>query len=211
MPKVLKKKGKDEEKQSVWRFLLDVVVNSIVIIVIFYLVQYFLFAPFQVVGRSMVNTLHDGEYIIISKIGYYLHEPERGDIVVFKPPSSNKDYYIKRIVGIPGDEVKLSKGKVFVNDKETQEEYIYQDVPTCLIARMSSCPNDSKIYQVPEGKYFVLGDNRAGSSDSRTWHDADNREIPFVEKGYIEGKAKLVLLPVFSVRLIPEVNSELVN
>jgi signal peptidase I len=192
------------KKNAFLQFLIDVVVNSAVIIIVFYIVQQFVVAPFQVIGNSMVDTLHDREYIIVTKIEYILHTPERGDIVVFRPPNNGNDYYVKRIVGLPGDTVAIVKGKVLVNGKEIAEQYLSKDVPTCLVARMSSCPNDNKAYVVPEGEYFVLGDNREGSSDSRSWRDSDNNESPFVPLENIAGKARFVLLPFTAIRAIPQ-------
>ncbi len=192
------------KRGAVLQFVIDVLVNSVVIIIVFYVVQQFLAAPFQVIGNSMINTLHDREYIVVSKIEYLMHPPERGDIVVFKPPSNGKDYYVKRIVGLPGDTIGLVKGKVFVNGKQIDESYLYENASTCVVARMSSCPNDNKAYVVPEGMYFVLGDNREGSSDSRSWRDSENGELPFVPRGEIAGKARFVILPLTSIRAIPQ-------
>jgi signal peptidase I len=192
------------KRGAVLQFVIDVLVNSVVIIIVFYIVQQFLAAPFQVIGNSMINTLHDREYIVVSKIEYLMHPPERGDIVVFKPPSNGKDYYVKRIVGLPGDTIGLVKGKVFVNGKQIDESYLYENASTCVVARMSSCPNDNKAYVVPEGMYFVLGDNREGSSDSRSWRDSENGELPFVPRDEIAGKARFVILPLTSIRAIPQ-------
>lgn len=192
------------KRGAVLQFVIDVLVNSVVIIIVFYIVQQFLAAPFQVIGNSMINTLHDREYIVVSKIEYLMHPPERGDIVVFKPPSNGKDYYVKRIIGLPGDTIGLVKGKVFVNGKQIDESYLYENASTCVVARMSSCPNDNKAYVVPEGMYFVLGDNREGSSDSRSWRDSENGELPFVPREEIAGKARFVILPLTSIRAIPQ-------
>lgn len=194
----------EKKKNPFIQFVTDVVVNSVVIIIIFYIVQQFLAAPFQVIGSSMIDTLHDREYIIVSKIEYLMHPPERGDIVVFKPPSNGKDYYVKRIIGVPGDTISLSKGKVYVNGKEIDEPYLNDGISTCVVARMSSCPNDNKAYVVPDNQYFVLGDNREGSSDSRSWRDSENAELPFVERDAIAGKARFVILPLTSVRSVPQ-------
>ena len=195
---------KDKIKNPFIQFIVDVIVNSVIIIIIFYIIQHFLAAPFQVIGNSMVDTLHDHEYIIVSKIEYIIHPPERGDIIVFKPPSNGKDYYVKRIIGIPGDTVSLTKGKVFVNGKEVSEPYLSEGISTCIVARMSSCPNDNKAYVVTDDEYFVLGDNREGSSDSRSWRDSDNQEFPFIKRDDIAGKARFVLLPITSIRAIPQ-------
>lgn len=193
-----------DDEESVGRFILDVIVNSAVIISMYLIVQYFIAAPFQVVGQSMANTLYDGEYIVVSKLEYTFGQPERGDIVVFHPPHQKKDYYIKRIIGVPGDTVRLKNGRVFVNGKEMTEPYIREQVITCIVAFMQDCPNDDKVYTVPEGKYFVLGDNRNGSSDSRSWYDQDNTPDPFVDLAQIQGKTRVVIYPLPEIRLIRE-------
>ena len=192
------------KKNAFLQFLIDVIVNSVIIIIVFYIVQQFVVAPFQVIGNSMIDTLHDREYIVVSKIEYLIHPPERGDIVVFKPPNNGNDFYVKRIVGIPGDTVSLQKGVVYVNGKEISEPYLSNDIPTCLVARMSSCPNDNRAYVVPEDEYFVLGDNREGSSDSRSWRNGENTETPFVTIDNIAGKARFVLLPFTAIRVVPQ-------
>lgn len=189
-------------KNPILQFVVDVVVNSIIIIVVFFVVQRFIVAPFQVIGSSMLSTLRDREYIVVSKIEYFFSMPERGDVIVFKPPTNDKDFYVKRIVGIPGDTVSLRNGKVYVNSVEIAEPYLDESVVTCVVARMASCPNDNKAYVVPEDTYFVLGDNREGSSDSRAWRDGENEEMPFVNREDIAGKARIILLP--TIKLIPQ-------
>jgi signal peptidase I len=192
------------QQGGVLGFISDVIVNSAVIIVVFYTIQYFLFAPFQVVGNSMLNTLNDREYILVSKIGYYQEGPQHGDVIVFHPPNNSKEYYIKRVVGVPGDRVRISSGKVFVNDAELFEPYLRPGVATCLVARRSSCEGDNKSWEVPDGKYFVLGDNRDGSSDSRAWYDRNNIEDPFVDIEQVQGKTKIVVYPLPAVRMMKE-------
>ena len=186
------------------RFVIDVLVNSLVIIAMFFFVQKVIAAPFQVIGNSMFDTLHDGEYIVVSKLEYLFGEPERGDIVVFHPPLQKDEYYIKRIVGVPGDTVELKGGEVFVNGSEIEESYLREDLKTCLVARSNTCEDESFSYDVPEGKYFVLGDNRSGSSDSRAWYDSNNKPNPFVDLDQIQGKTRVVLYPLPDIRFIPE-------
>ncbi len=193
-----------DEEETLGRFLLDVLINSAVIIIMFSVVQYLVAAPFQVVGHSMVNTLQDGEYIIVSKLDYLFSDPQRGNIIVFHPPEVKKDYYIKRIIGIPGDSVRLKGGNVIVNGQKLEENYLKEGLKTCLAAYMQDCANDDKVYKVPEGKYFVLGDNRSGSSDSRAWFTDDNKPDSFVDKDQIQGKTRVVVFPPRSIRLIPE-------
>jgi signal peptidase I len=112
---------------------------------------------FRIEGQSMEPNLRDGEYVLIDKISYLLHSPERGDVVVFTPPNSERDY-IKRVIGLPGDTVEIRGGQVYVNGTALDEPYLGQ---------MAS--NGNQAFVVDEGRYFVMGDNRNNSSDSRAF------------------------------------------
>jgi signal peptidase I len=110
---------------------------------------------FRIEGRSMEPNLHDGEYVLIDKISYLLHPPERGDVVVFVPPNNARDY-IKRVIGLPGDTVEIRGGQVYVNGIALDEPYLRNPTNSA-----------DQVYRVEEGRYFVMGDNRNDSSDSR--------------------------------------------
>jgi signal peptidase I len=112
---------------------------------------------FRIEGDSMEPNLHNGEYVLIDKISYLLHPPERGDVVVFTPPNNERDY-IKRVIGLPGDTVEVKGGQVYVNGVKLDEPYLQQ-----VILR------DESARVVEQGRYFVLGDNRNNSSDSRSF------------------------------------------
>jgi len=107
-----------KERPQIWFHVLDVFFNIVVIVVIVAGIRTFLISPFQVEGNSMVSTLEDNEYIIINKIVYYLDAPGRGDVVVFRPPNDNKKYYVKRVVGVPGDTITIKEGSVFLEEKQ---------------------------------------------------------------------------------------------
>lgn len=112
---------------------------------------------FRIEGASMLPTLHEGEYLIINKIIYKLVEPERGDIIVLQYPNDRSRDFIKRVIGLPGDTLSISNGQVTVNGVVLDEPYI------------SAPPSNEDTWTVPEGQYFVMGDNRPNSSDSRSW------------------------------------------
>jgi signal peptidase I len=112
---------------------------------------------FRIEGHSMLPTLQEGEYVIINKLSYYLEDPERGDIIVLKFPNDRSRDFIKRIVGIPGDHIEINDGIVEINGIGLDEPYI------------NAQPNYSGAWDVPDGQYFVLGDNRNNSSDSHNW------------------------------------------
>lgn len=193
----------DAQEEGLVQFFVDVVINSAVIIGLFFLVQTFIAAPFQVEGNSMYDTLVDNEYIVVSKLEYTFGEPHRGDVIVFHPPHDEEIFYIKRIIGVPGDTVQLKAGEVFVNGSKIEEDYLREDVKTCVVGRLNSCDNDDKEYEVPEGGYFVLGDNRHGSSDSRAWMH-EGQPDSFVWEDQIQGKTRVVLYPLPKIRLFPE-------
>ncbi len=112
---------------------------------------------FRIEGHSMLPTLQEGEYVIINKLSYYLEDPERGDIIVLNFPNDRSRDFIKRIVGIPGDHIEINNGIVEINGISLDEPFI------------NAQPNYSGSWDVPEGQYFVLGDNRNNSSDSHNW------------------------------------------
>jgi signal peptidase I len=112
---------------------------------------------FRIEGDSMEPNLHNGEYVLIDKISYLLHEPERGDVVVFTPPNNERDY-IKRVIGLPGDTVEIKGGQVYVNGAVLDEPYLKNLINNDMPARV-----------IENGRYFVLGDNRNNSSDSRSF------------------------------------------
>jgi signal peptidase I len=141
---------------------------------------------FRIEGHSMLPTLEEGEYIIINKLSYYLEEPERGDIIVLQFPNDRTRDFIKRVIGLPGDQVEVSAGVVHVNGVALQEPYI-QDMPSY---------NGS--WTVPEGQYFVLGDNRNNSSDSHNWS--------FLPREDIVGKAWIIYWEPENWGLVPHYN-----
>lgn len=150
-------------------------------ILIALIVILFLYQPVRVEGTSMMPSLVDQERIFINKFSYRfgISEVNRGDTVVFWFPGDTSKSYIKRIIGIPGDSVEITRGRVFVNHEELAEPYVpdeYRD--TVSLAPVT----------VPHGEYFVLGDHRSSSNDSRSWGT--------VARGYIYGKAVFSYWPL---------------
>lgn len=127
-------------------------------------IRYFLFQPFVVEGSSMEPSYYHGEYLFIEKVSYRLHEPQRGDVIVFKYPNNPNINYIKRIIGLPGETVSINEGEVYINDILLDEPYLGND-ETTIVER-----NPDAQYEItlPNDRYFVLGDNRDHSSDSRS-------------------------------------------
>lgn len=143
-----------------WDFI-EAIVFALAIFVVVYL---FLFQPNQVKGNSMDPTFHDGEYILTDKISYRLGLPKRGDVVVFKSPKNADVDFIKRIIGLPGERVKIVGGKVYVNSELFDESsYLDQSVYTGPESFLA----ENQEITIPAGRFFVMGDNRSHSSDSR--------------------------------------------
>lgn len=150
-------------------------------------IRYFIAQPFIVSGESMVPTFHDGDYLIIDQISYRFNEPERGDVIIMRYPLDTKKYFIKRIIGLPSETVSIENGIVTIigaeGEQTLSEPYI----------EFQSNSTTKKVLASDE--YFVMGDNRAGSSDSRVWG-------PLPAKNII-GKALIRLLPINDIKLHP--------
>jgi len=156
----------DKKKQLVKEYL-----SYALIIVLVILFKKFLFSPIKVNGASMMNTLHDGDIMILNIIGYKTSGVERFDIVVIK---ENKEFIIKRVIGLPGEEVKYEDNQLYIDGKKVNDKYGFGDTEDFTI-------------KVGKGKYFVLGDNRENSMDSRYFGA--------FKKNDILGKTKLTLFP----------------
>lgn len=171
-----------EEDKYTFRDLLKDVVETVLLAIVIYAVVNFLTARYIVIGYSMEPTLHSGEYLIVEKISYRFAEPQRGDIIVFDYPLHSEDDYVKRIIGLPGDRITVSDGVVYVNDFLLEETYTLTDTP------------GEQTWVVAENSYFVMGDNRRGSSDSRSWG--------VLERKYIIGKVWMVYWPISEIGLV---------
>src|SRR3989338_1918387 len=179
----------------------DVLLNVIIIVAVVAVIRTFVVSPFEVEGNSMIPTLEDNEYIIINKIGYIVGEPKRGDVVVFRPPDDARKYYVKRIIGLPGDEVVIRGGKVFLlkDGREVELEETYLDERNrnhTFRAPVGTVDKTEERYVVPAEHYFLLGDNRQGSLDSRSFHTPDGEVQPYVLSDKIAGRVWLVALPI---------------
>lgn len=160
--------------------IVEVVVFAIAIFLFIYLL---VMQPHKIKGDSMQPNYPDGEYLLTDKISYRFGEPKRGDVIVFEAPGTNGDEYIKRIIGLPGESVKVEGGKVYLNGNPLSEAYL---APTLYTSSGVFLPEGKEI-TVPSDNYIVLGDNRIASSDSRAWG--------LVSKDKIKGKAFFIYWP----------------
>lgn len=163
-----------DERSGFVRFLIDVLETLVLSLVLFLAINA-ISARIRVDGYSMEPTLHTGEFVIVNRIAYTLGEAERGDIIVFHYPRNPEQEYIKRVIGLPGDEISVRNGLVYVNGVPLDETYI------------KAPPAYQGSWTVPAESVFVLGDNRNNSSDSHNWG-----EVPLDK---IIGKAVFVYWP----------------
>lgn len=156
-------------KEHVIELFQTLVVFATIATIIYWLVA----QPHKVSGASMYPNFQDGDYIITDKVTYKFYEPERGDVIVFKNPRDESQDFIKRIMGLPGDRVKVQGGYIYINGKLVQEPYIKADV----ITNPGSFMREGQEVVVQSGEYLAMGDNRPHSSDSREWGFVTKREI----------------------------------
>ena len=173
-----------EYKPSILSIIWSWIWSFIVAFIIVGGVYFFLGRPFTVSGASMYPTLHNGDRMVLSKVG----DVHRFDVVILKAPDENVEY-IKRVIGVPGDTVEMKSGVLYINGKKVDQPFINTEAlakQTVFIDdfTLESLTGESK---VPEGKYFVLGDNRGVSRDSRM--------IGFIDRSAIEGKAVFTIWP----------------
>lgn len=176
--------------RKVGSLFLDILEAGVMAAAIFVLVYLFLFQPHQVRGKSMMPNFHDQENLLTDKISYRFNDPERGDVIVFKAPHNEEYEYIKRVIGLPGESVLLKQGHIFINDQELYEPYL----PSNLLTKRGSFLSEEKTIFISENHYFVLGDNRNQSSDSREWG--------LVPSDNIVGKAWFRYWPLGSLGII---------
>lgn len=153
--------------------VIDFIQTLVVFGAIFALIYLFVAQPHKVSGRSMDPKFHDGDYIFTDKVTYRLRQPAHGEIIVLKNPRDEGEDFIKRIIALPGDTVKVEKNKVYVNVKMIEEIYLPAERPTAAGSFLS----DGNEVKAGTNQYFVFGDNREHSSDSREWGPITKEEI----------------------------------
>ena len=157
-----------------WHFVRDVL-ETLVLSVLLFLAINTISARIRVDGSSMVPTLQNGEFVMVNRLAYRFGDPGHGDVVVFHYPRDPEQEFIKRIIGLPGDTVRITGGDVFINGEEISEPYI------------AAAPRSEGEWLVPDGHVFVLGDNRNNSQDSRNFG--------YVTMDNVIGKALFIYWP----------------
>lgn len=172
---------KGSKRSSCMGFIIDTV-ETILLALILFLGINAVSARVRVENVSMEPTLTQGEFLLVNRVAYKIGTPKIGDIIIFHAPGADDLDYIKRLIGRPGDTVHVEDGIVYVNGQALYETYI------------ADKPNYSGTWEVPEGQFFVLGDNRNNSSDSHLWG--------FISEDAVVGKALLIYWPLDAVSLL---------
>lgn len=139
--------------------VLEILEILAVVLVSIYVIYGFIAQPFLVQGASMEPNFTSGDYLLVDEFTYYFREPVRGEVIVFENPNDREEFYIKRVIGLPGEEVVISDNEVYINGEKLSEDYLGVNIVF----------DGRYVFELGEGEYFVMGDNRAQSFDSRNW------------------------------------------
>ncbi len=178
-------KNKKFDKKSFW----ELVRFTLLAIAIVIPIRVFIAQPFIVSGSSMFPTFEDGQYLIIDEISYRLESPKRDDVIVFKYPNDPSKSFIKRIIGLPNETVDIKGNTVTISNKENPSGFVLKE------PYVENISNSDVHYILKDNEYFVMGDNRPASSDSRYWGP--------VQKNLLIGKVFLRLFPVNKISVLP--------
>jgi signal peptidase I len=177
----------EEHKQS---FLSEILNFALIALVVVLPIRMFIAQPFIVSGASMETTFSTGEYLIVDQVSYRFEEPERGDVIIFRYPKDPSKFFIKRIIGIPGDTLEIKGNVVTITNSEYPDGVILEE-PYVL----DMAPNTNLTETLGDDEYFVMGDNRDASSDSRMWG--------VLQRDKIVGRAFLRLYPFTEAGVFP--------
>tara|TARA_B100001179_G_scaffold232730_1_gene226841 strand:- start:5363 stop:5956 length:594 start_codon:yes stop_codon:yes gene_type:complete len=180
--------AKQKEKKSFVREFLELVRFVIIVLAIVIPIRIFIAQPFVVNGESMLPTFENGDYLIIDEISYRFNDPERGDIIVFRFPEKHTRFLVKRVIGLPGETVKLQNEDVTIITAEGATIQLEEDY-------VNGAFSDNGSWKLGEDDYFVLGDNRTNSSDSRSWG--------LLDRDLIIGRTLIRLYPLNEITIFP--------
>ena len=150
-------------------FLWDLLKTGVIVFLIAFSIRHFLIQPFIVDGGSMLPTLIDDEYLLAEKLSYLVGDPKRGDIIIFKYPKNPTNSYIKRIIGLPGETVEIEDNMVIIRTHENPNNTVLEETYLASDTQTLSADQKKITLTLDNGEYFVMGDNREHSSDSREW------------------------------------------
>ena len=165
------RRRKEEEPFDLKKEIISWIQIIVAAVVIAFFLTTFILANSRIPTGSMEPTIMSHSRVICSRLSYLADDPERGDVVIFYYPDDpeQKTFYVKRVIGLPGETVTLKEGKVYINDSETPLEEPYLAEPVHPTEMYNNEDVNNAVYQVPEGCYFMMGDNRNHSLDARFW------------------------------------------
>jgi signal peptidase I len=185
---------------SASRWVREGIIVVVVVVLVAVLLRAFVVQTFYIPSGSMEPTLQIGDRILVDKLSYHLHGVDRGDIVVFARPADENcggppvSDLVKRVIGLPGDTISLSRGYVYIDGRRLDESWLPTTEQGTTSAGPPTSPSSlSRPYRVPANDYFVMGDNRTDSCDSRYWGP--------IAKSLIVGKVEMRVWPISSIRL----------
>ncbi|MBP3656656.1 MAG: signal peptidase I [Clostridia bacterium] len=182
------KQDEAKEKKSLKREIFEWIMVFVVAAALAFVVRTFIFEPVRVDGSSMLNTLTDSDFMIATKFDYLFSNPDRFDIVICNYPNTDDGMYrVKRVIGLPGETIELKGGELYVNGEHMAQDF-----------EMTENATNFGPFEVPEGSYFVLGDNRNNSKDSR------HPMVGALERDMIKGHVRAVVFPFDNMRLIKD-------
>lgn len=181
----------NEDKQPQENFFKDIIKFSILALVIVIPIRFFIAQPFIVSGASMQPTFESGEYLIVDQLTYRFESAHRGEVVIFKYPKDPSKYFIKRVIGLPGETVRIEGEHIYIENEEHQSGYLLEEP----YLDPENLGDSTMTITLSDDQYFVMGDNRRASSDSRIWG-------PLPEENII-GRAFLRLLPITNYAVLP--------
>ena len=198
----------EEEKKGFWKEVREWIVSLAAAVIIVLLLQNFVFTLIRVDGRSMDTTLADGErlFVTVADIKFGAG-PQRDDVVICHYPNRGRTFFVKRVVGVPGDIVYRQNGVTHVVYETTDAngETVYMDNPldAQYVGLFYSSSNDYEPYTLGEDEYFVVGDNRGNSHDSRDWNDSEpSQDVGPITKDMITGRVRYVVWPLSEIRAV---------
>jgi signal peptidase I len=179
---------KTEKNKRLWKDFVELVRFTIIVLLFVIPIRIFIAQPFIVNGQSMMPTFENGDYLIVDEISYRTKEPKRGEVIIFRLPSDHKRFLIKRVIGLPEETIVINGKKVTIHKKNGEIIQLEEDY---INGNFSSYGT----WELKENEYFVMGDNRNNSSDSRSWG--------LLDRNLIVGKTFLRLFPFKHFSLKP--------
>lgn len=182
-------KNLEKNNQNKWASVWEIVKFAFIALIIVIPIRTFIAQPFVVSGASMFPTFHNGDYLIVDELSYRLNDPKRYDVVIFKYPKDTSKFFVKRIIGLPNEIVEINKNEIIIKNENNQEGFVLDQ------SFIENNTQEKMTFELAQDEYFVMGDNRIASSDSRYWGA--------VKKDLIVGKAFIRLLPINKASILP--------